>query len=120
MPGFVLAGQPVLHARPREGRYGFASQLAVDELHPVATEQPRNTRCHVPHPVGRQVWTCSEVAGQHVTKAFRLALFRVPAAIRHEYFLQSRSRVCKVVGWPIVKKGIGNLAMYSHKRQAAH
>ena len=29
MPGFVLADQPVLHARPSEGRFGFASQLAV-------------------------------------------------------------------------------------------
>jgi hypothetical protein len=31
MPGFVLADQPVLHARPDEGRYGFASQLALGE-----------------------------------------------------------------------------------------
>jgi hypothetical protein len=31
MPGFVLADQPVLHARPHEGRYGFASQLAVGD-----------------------------------------------------------------------------------------
>jgi hypothetical protein len=31
MPGFVLADQPVLHARPDEGRYGFASQLAVGD-----------------------------------------------------------------------------------------
>jgi hypothetical protein len=29
--GFVLADQPVLHARPDEGRYGFASQLAVGD-----------------------------------------------------------------------------------------
>jgi hypothetical protein len=29
MPGFVLADQPVLHARPDEGRYGFASHLAI-------------------------------------------------------------------------------------------
>ena len=29
--GFVLADQPVLHARPDEGRYGFASQLALDD-----------------------------------------------------------------------------------------
>jgi hypothetical protein len=31
MPGFVLADQPVVHARPDEGRYGFASQLAVGD-----------------------------------------------------------------------------------------
>jgi hypothetical protein len=31
MPGFVLADQPVLHARPDEGRYGFASQLAIGD-----------------------------------------------------------------------------------------
>jgi hypothetical protein len=31
MPGFVLADQPVVHARPYEGRYGFASQLAVGD-----------------------------------------------------------------------------------------
>jgi hypothetical protein len=31
MPGFVLADQPVLHARPSEGRYGFASQLALGD-----------------------------------------------------------------------------------------
>jgi hypothetical protein len=30
-PGFVLADQPVLHARPDEGRYGFASQLALGD-----------------------------------------------------------------------------------------
>ena len=29
--GFVLADQPVLHARPDEGRYGFASQLALGD-----------------------------------------------------------------------------------------
>jgi hypothetical protein len=29
MAGFVLADQPVLHARPDEGRYGFASLLAI-------------------------------------------------------------------------------------------
>jgi Protein of unknown function (DUF4238) len=29
--GFVLADQPVLHARPDEGRYGFASELAVGD-----------------------------------------------------------------------------------------
>jgi hypothetical protein len=27
----VLADQPVLHARPDEGRYGFASQLALGD-----------------------------------------------------------------------------------------
>jgi hypothetical protein len=31
MPGFVLADQPVLHARPSEERYGFASQLALGD-----------------------------------------------------------------------------------------
>ena len=31
MPGFVLADQPVVHARPDEGRYGFASQLAIGD-----------------------------------------------------------------------------------------
>jgi hypothetical protein len=31
MSGFVLADQPVVHARPDEGRYGFASQLAVGD-----------------------------------------------------------------------------------------
>jgi hypothetical protein len=31
MPGFVLADQPVLHARRDEGRYGFASHLAVGD-----------------------------------------------------------------------------------------
>lgn len=31
MPGFVLADQPVLHARPNEGRYGFASHLAIGD-----------------------------------------------------------------------------------------
>ena len=29
--GFVLADQPVLRARPDEGRYGFASQLALGD-----------------------------------------------------------------------------------------
>jgi len=29
--GFVLADQPVLHSRPDEGRYGFASQLALGD-----------------------------------------------------------------------------------------
>jgi hypothetical protein len=28
---FVLPDQPVLHARPDEGRYGFASQLALGD-----------------------------------------------------------------------------------------
>ena len=31
MSGFVLADQPAVHARPDEGRYGFASQLAVGD-----------------------------------------------------------------------------------------
>ena len=31
MPGFVLADQPVLPARRGEGRYGFASHLAIGD-----------------------------------------------------------------------------------------
>ena len=31
MPGLVLADQPVVHARPDEGRYGFASHLAIGD-----------------------------------------------------------------------------------------
>jgi hypothetical protein len=31
MPGFVLADQPIVHARPEEGRYGFRSKLAVGD-----------------------------------------------------------------------------------------
>src|SRR3954454_17346380 len=31
MPGFILADEPVLHARPKEERYGFTSGLAVGD-----------------------------------------------------------------------------------------
>jgi hypothetical protein len=36
MPGFVLADQPVVHARPDEGRYGFVSQLALGDAALIA------------------------------------------------------------------------------------
>jgi len=52
MSGFILAHQPVLHVRPDEGRYGFASQLAVGDADLIMTPiQRRLLACYTGQPL---------------------------------------------------------------------
>jgi hypothetical protein len=50
--GFVLADQPVLHARPDEERYGFASQLALGDADLIMMPiQRRLLACYTGQPL---------------------------------------------------------------------